>query len=191
MSAAAPGSIPLVIAATQGFGTGSHPSTRGCLVALSVLAKRRRFFHALDLGCGSGVLSFAIARLFGRPVLGLDIDANSVLSARENARANALHPRTRFALADGLAGKAPAQFDLIAANILAGPLARFAHRIARALAPKGMLILSGLLSEQEVCVRTAYQSQGLFLHRRITIEGWTTLILARGSLFSLPSGPRF
>ncbi len=53
------GSFPLIIAATQGFGTGSHPSTRGCLIAIDALAKRGRYSHALDLGCGAGVLAFA------------------------------------------------------------------------------------------------------------------------------------
>lgn len=175
------GSYPLVIAATQGFGTGSHPSTRGCLLAIDALAKRRRIRRALDLGCGSGVLAFAMARTWRQRVLGADIDADSVRCARENAHANNLACLTQFVECsiDHAMLRAASPFDLVVANILAGPLARLARPVAQALAPGGTLILSGLLAEQEAYVRAAYRAQGLALRRRILLEGWATLVLGR------------
>ena len=173
------GALRLQIEAAQAFGTGSHPTTRGCLLALDALAKRRRVKTALDLGTGSGILSFALARLFARPVLGTDIDPVAVTTARENARINGLHTLTRFITADGLDHPAIAArkpYDLILANILAGPLKRLARPIAAALAPGGTVILSGLLASQEAYVRAAYRDQGLFLRSRILIDGWATLV---------------
>jgi ribosomal protein L11 methyltransferase len=147
------------------------------LLALGALAKRRHIARALDLGTGSGILTFALIRLFGRPVLGTDIDPIAVETARENARINGLHPRARFRIADGL--NFGGRYDLIVANILAGPLKRLARPIAQALAPNGTVILSGLLASQEVYVRAAYRAQGLRLVGRRVIDGWTTLILER------------
>jgi ribosomal protein L11 methyltransferase len=176
------GSYPLVVAATQGFGTGSHPSTRGCLLAIDALAKRHRFERALDLGCGAGVLGLAMARAWRKPVLGIDIDAGSVSCARENARVNGLGALACFIHGDGgrhAAMMAVAPFDVIAANILAGPLARLARPIALLLQPGGRLVLSGILAEQEAFVRAAYRAQGLALERRILLDGWATLVLGR------------
>lgn len=176
------GSDPLVIAATQGFGTGSHPSTRGCLLAIDALAKHERVTRALDLGCGTGVLTMAVARVWRKSVLGIDIDVGSIDCARENARVNGLSTLTRFVWGEGTthaAVRARAPFDLIAANILAGPLARMAHRLSRLLARNGALILSGLLAEQEANVRAAYLAQGLVFKSRRVIDGWTTLVLGR------------
>ena len=174
------GSLRLQIEAAQAFGTGSHPTTRGCLLALDALAKRRRIAKALDLGTGSGILAFALARLFPAPVLATDIDPVAVATARENARINLVHRRTRFITADGLhhpALTARLPHDLIIANILAGPLKRLARPIAAALAPGGTLILSGLLARQEPYVRAAYRAQGLRLRSRLVIDGWATLVL--------------
>jgi ribosomal protein L11 methyltransferase len=179
------GALRLQIEAAQAFGTGSHPTTKGCLLALDALAKRRHIARALDLGTGSGILTFALIRLFARPVLGTDIDPIAVETARENARINALHPRARFRVADGLSFGG--RYDLIVANILAGPLKRLARPIAAALAPNGTVILSGLLDSQEVYVRAAYRAQNLRLVGRRVIDGWTTLILEQGS--SRPAPP--
>lgn len=174
------GSLRLQIEAAQAFGTGSHPTTRGCLLALDALAKRRRVAKALDLGTGSGILTFALARLFPAPVLATDIDPLAVTTARENARINHLHRRARFIAADGLhhpllATRQP--YDLVIANILAGPLKRLARPIAAALAPGGTVILSGLLASQEAYVRAAYRAQDLRLRSRLVIDGWATLVL--------------
>jgi len=180
MAKAPGGCLRLQIEAAQAFGTGSHPTTKACLLALDALAKRRRIKNALDLGTGSGILSFALARLFARPVLGTDIDRIAVATAKENARINGLAPRARFIAADGLHHpviKARLPYDLIIANILAGPLKRLARPVTAALAPGGTLILSGLLASQEAYVRAAYRTQGLRLKSRLVIDGWATLVL--------------
>ncbi len=177
-------SIVLQIEASQAFGTGSHATTKGCLLTLDALAKRGRFSRALDLGCGSGILAFAMANLWASSgaqiVRGVDIDPISVATANENARINGLARRVRLVAGDGLGhpeihGGAP--YDLIVANILAGPLVHLARPVAEGLEPGGRLILSGLLADQEAYVRAAYLAHGLRLERRLALDGWTTLTL--------------
>ena len=95
---AAPSSIPIEIDAATAFGTGEHPSTRGCLLALDRLARRRRFRRPLDIGTGSGILAIAAAKRLRRPVVAGDIDPEAVRVARHHARRNGLacrHSRTR------------------------------------------------------------------------------------------------
>jgi ribosomal protein L11 methyltransferase len=176
------GVIGLRIEAALAFGTGHHESTALCLAFLSDLAKRRRFRHPLDLGCGTGVLSIAIARLCKTPVVAADIDPVAVEVARENARANHTLPLVRAVIADGLAHPmlaASAPFDLIVANILAGPLTKLAGAIARALAPGGLLVLSGLLLWQEQLVLDFYRARGLVLRTARRDGPWSALLLER------------
>ncbi len=174
--------LDLMIDAGRAFGTGRHETTRGCLIALDRLARRRRYRRPLDLGSGSGVLALAMARLWHRPVTAADIDPVAVETTRANARANGLGPLVRALRADGLdhpALAAPGAFDLITANILARPLTRLARPLSRALAPGGDLVLSGLLEGQEAMVRQAYRAQGLMLRHRLVQAGWLTLTLGR------------
>lgn len=185
---APPGARRLQIEAGQAFGTGSHPTTRGVLLLLDRLARARRLRRALDLGSGSGILTFALARLAPVPAQGVDIDPIAVATAQANARANALHPRVRFAVSDGLrhpAVRTGEPYDLILANILAGPLVKLALPVRRALADNGAVILSGLLADQVPLVRAAYATVGLRLVRTLTLEGWASLLLSpRPTLFS-------
>ena len=176
------GGIKLRIDAAQAFGTGSHPTTKGCLLALDALAKKGHFVRPLDLGTGSGILSFAMAKLWHVPVLGTDIDPVAVETAGGYARMNEVQCLVRLITADcfhdrEIRRRAP--YDLIVANILAGPLVRLARPIARHLLPGGIVVLSGLLAHQEVYVRTAYRQHGLHLVSRRVIDGWATLTLTR------------
>lgn len=176
------GAITLTLDAGAAFGTGEHATTHGCLLALDRLAKQRTFQRPLDLGCGSGILALAMAATWRRPVLAADIDPQSVRVARENAATNGLGVWVRFRCADGVADRvlqANGPYDLIAANILAGPLVALSHRLSRCLAPRGVLVLSGLLGHQENAVRNAYRRQGLALQDRIAQDGWHTLVMAR------------
>ena len=175
-----PNAVALRIEAGAAFGTGHHGTTRGCLVALDRLLKRRRVPSVLDVGTGTGVLAIAAARTGARAVLGADIDPDSVRIAAENAALN--RARARFVLADGLAHPAiaaAAPFDLVFANILARPLVRLAPAITAALAPGGVAVLSGLLRGQERLVRAAYVARGMRLERRLHEDAWATLILRR------------
>jgi ribosomal protein L11 methyltransferase len=169
---------PILVDATTAFGTGEHPTTRGCLAAL----RHRRPRRVLDMGTGTGLLAIAAARAGARRVLAADIDAGSVRVARLNLERNGVAARVRAIESDGyrdrrIAGAAP--FDLVFANILARPLARMAPDLARVLAPGGAAILSGLLARQEAFVLAAHRAQGLVLKRRIAVEGWHTLVLRK------------
>jgi len=175
-----PNDLAIEIEAGQAFGTGHHGTTAGCLAAIDRLAKTRAIRNALDVGTGSGVLAIAIAKRCKVPVVASDIDPVAVRIADENARLNGVHPLVRTLCATGIAGSAfarPGGFDLIVANILAGPLVRLAPSIRRRLAPGGTVILSGLLAHQRNRVAAAYRTQGLRLVRADTGDGWMTLTL--------------
>jgi ribosomal protein L11 methyltransferase len=174
--------IGIEIEAALAFGTGHHGTTRGCLLALDDLAKRRRARHVLDLGTGSGVLAIAAAKRFRRRVIAGDIDPVAVEAARSNGRLNGAGPMTIFVRAAGTKARviaAHAPYDLIFANILLGPLLRLAVPIRRLSAPRARVVLSGLLPRDANAVLAIYRAQGLVLERRITLDGWVTLLLER------------
>jgi ribosomal protein L11 methyltransferase len=177
-----PGAIALEIDAATAFGTGEHPSTAGVLLALDRLARRRRFRRPLDIGTGTGVLAIAAAKLLHRPVLASDIDAAAVRVAAHHLRRNGLRGRVRVIRAAGYRARVVRRerYDLILSNILARPLSLMAHDLARALAPGGVAVLSGLLRRQEPIVLAAHRMQHLAMDRRIALAGWSTLILRRG-----------
>jgi ribosomal protein L11 methyltransferase len=153
-----------------------------CLALLSELAKCRSFANVLDLGCGTGLLAIGAARLWSRKVRACDIDPIAVEVARETAAANGVKPLVAAVVADGLVNPllaAGAPYDLVLANILAGPLTRLAPQIAPGLTPGGMLVLSGLLRWQENLVLAFYRPHGLVL-RKIRRDGpWSALLLER------------
>lgn len=176
--------IGLEIEAAMAFGTGHHPTTLGCLLALDGLAQRGwRGGVVFDVGCGTGVLALGAARLWPKArVVAGDIDPTSVAATRTNARAN----RAPGVLAVEAAGLSHPVFrrmgpaDLIFANILAGPLKRLAPSIAGALAPGGRAVLSGILTRQAAGVVAVARGHGLWVERRLTLGEWTTLLLRRG-----------
>lgn len=177
-----PNKIGLKIEASYAFGTGHHGTTRGCLLALEHLVKRRSFDNALDLGCGTGVLGMAFARLLRRPVVATDIDPLATLKSVENAHINRAGPNMRIETANGFRSKLIADnapYDLIFANILAGPLMRLMPGIWRNTAPGGNVILSGILDEQALGICSIARSFGFKVLRRSALEGWITLILQR------------
>ena len=177
------GVIPMKIEAGLAFGTGHHETTALCLGVLSDLAKRRSFRNVLDLGCGTGLLAIGATRLWHKKVLASDIDPVAVEVTEENARGNGVAPLVRAVVADGLtnptlAGAAP--YDLIIANILAGPLTRLAPQIVTALAPGAMLVLSGLLHNQENMILSFYHRLRFVSRHR---DGpWSALVLQRPRL---------
>ena len=177
-----PAVLPIRIEAGLAFGTGHHETTSLCLCVLSELAKRRRFARVLDLGCGTGLLAIGAAKLWRRRVLATDIDSQAVAVTRANALANGVGPLVRAAAADGLthpAIAASAPFDLIVANILAGPLTHLAPSVARALAGGGTLVLSGLLRWQENLVASFYRPHGLILRQTRRDGPWSALVLEK------------
>lgn len=178
-----PGQIGIEIEAGPAFGTGHHGTTRGCLIAFSqMLDAGAAPKTILDLGCGTAVLAIAAAKaLPDAEILASDIDPEAVAESGENCRKNAT-PEIDCFVAEGLdhpklAGR---QFELIFANILAVALIELADDIAKALAPGGKVILSGLLTEQEAKVRAAYEGAGLTVLRQPPLENWETLVATKG-----------
>ncbi len=174
------GVIPIRIEAGLAFGTGHHETTTLCLEAITLIGRTRRPSRILDLGCGTGVLAIAAAKLWRRRVLASDIDPVAVQVARDNARMNNEGPLVRAFVADGMTGPAIQQgapYDLIVANILARPLQQLAPALCAVLARGGAVILSGLLRDQEHQVGDRYRAQGL-VHRKALRKGpWSALIL--------------
>ncbi|WP_026606596.1 50S ribosomal protein L11 methyltransferase [Methylocapsa acidiphila] len=172
--------VPIEIEAALAFGTGHHGSTRGCLLMLDRVARRRNPRAILDLGTGSGVLAIAAAKLFRRRIEAGDIDPISVAAAASNARRNGVGAFIRPARARGAdhnALRQGAPYDLIFANILAKPLRDLAPAVASLSAPRADIILSGLLARDVPGVIAAYRAQGVAFMRRLDIEGWATLLM--------------
>jgi ribosomal protein L11 methyltransferase len=176
--------IGIEIEAATAFGTGHHGTTKGCLLALDGLVRRRQPRHVLDLGTGSGVLAIAAAKLLRVPVLATDIDPSAVRAAGDNARSNGVGTLVETVAAAGLHAPqigARAPFDLVLANILLAPLQRMAAPIARSLWPNARVVLSGLLATQAGAAIAAYRSQGMMLERRIALDEWVTLVMVAAS----------
>ena len=176
--------IPLVLDPGMAFGTGKHETTRACLEYIDELATAQPSNHLttqppnsfLDMGCGSGILSIAAAKLGFSPVAGFDIDEDAVNASRENAALNGV---TAVVVADavgvGVAPFAPA--DFVVANILGPLLIAFADEIAGYA--KKTLIVSGILEELYPEVLAAFKLRGFHEVSRKTIGEWTTGHLSR------------
>jgi ribosomal protein L11 methyltransferase len=174
------GVVPIKIEAGLAFGTGHHETTALCLEVLSELARERSFRNVLDLGTGTGLLAIGAAKLWKRQVLASDIDPVAVEVTRENAVANGTGPLVRAVVADGLASPVlsrGAPYDLLIANILAGPLTQLAPSIIRSLQPGAVLLLSGLLNNQEKLVTSFYRSLRYVEARRM--GPWSALVLEK------------
>jgi ribosomal protein L11 methyltransferase len=174
------GRVAIRLDASLAFGSGTHASTQGVLVALDALARRRRFRRILDLGTGSGILAIAAAKLWPARVVATDIDPASVRMTRENAAANGVAARIAAYGGSGLSAvpRGP-RYDLVLANIQVRPLAGMAPAIRRRIAPGACVILSGLLRADESEALAAYRAQGLRLVARYPLGDWVTLALER------------
>jgi ribosomal protein L11 methyltransferase len=177
-----PNDIGIEIEAALAFGTGHHGTTRGCLLALADLAKRRSFCRVLDIGTGTGVLAIAAARLLRTRVVAGDVDPLAVRAARANARLNQTASMIAVTRAAGVSTRfitSKAPYDLIFANILLGPLTRFAVSLRKLAARGTHIVLSGLLPNHANAVIAIYRTQGLALEQRILLDGWVTLVMRR------------
>lgn len=172
--------IPLKIDASTAFGTGNHGTTEGCLQALQDLkAKGLQPQNPLDLGTGTGILAMGISRLFDVPVLATDVDPEAIEKTIFNAKENDLETQIRPLVAEGFQNtifqeKKP--FDLIVANILAGPLVEMAFDVKNCLSKGGHLILSGILLSQVPMILEAYEDTRLKLIHKREIGDWATLL---------------
>jgi ribosomal protein L11 methyltransferase len=180
--AAAPGEVVLALDPGMAFGTGLHPTTRLCLAGLERLADAGHVAGArvLDVGCGSGILAIAAARLGARSVLGVDTDPLAVEVTAANAR------RNRVArIVDARPGSLPAAegpFDVVLANLIASLLVRLAAQLYAAVRPGtgaqgtgGRLLAGGIFIDREAEVRRALAAAGFRLVAREDEGDWVTL----------------
>ncbi|WP_339862070.1 50S ribosomal protein L11 methyltransferase [Paremcibacter congregatus] len=186
--------ISLLVEAGQAFGTGQHETTHGCLLAIGELSETLTGENAprtaLDLGCGSGLLALAMAKVWPITITASDIDPIATETTLMNAAANQVPVVALDAGTPGLAaltsdgfdqtdlGRA-GPYDVIVANILAKPLQDMAADVVANLSPTGSLVLSGMLATQEDAVCAAYAEQGMILIKRYPRGEWHSLLLRR------------
>lgn len=175
------GTIPLALDAGTAFGSGEHASTEGCLRLMARLEHTERFSNILDMGCGSGILSLAAAKMWRSSIVASDIDDEAARVCERNAENNGVGRYIRATCATGYGSRlvrGGRPYDLILCNILARPLMAMAGNLNQHLVSgSGFAILSGLLERDGNRVLAAHRSYGLRLVRRITIRGWQTLLL--------------
>ena len=179
------GSLPLLVEAAQAFGSGTHPTTQTCLLALADQRKTKiRPRRILDMGCGSAILAMAAQRLFpAADIFAVDNDPVSVRTAIENRRKNQISPANmRAVVSEGFAARTVSRngpYDIILANILAGPLRRMAADLTSNLAPRGKLVLSGLLGSQARQIIGDYQARQMVLAQRRDQGDWCCLVFTK------------
>ncbi|SFV30481.1 ribosomal protein L11 methyltransferase [Devosia crocina] len=176
------GLTPIKIDAAQAFGTGHHETTTGCLEAIEMLLNHTTPKAMIDIGTGTGVLAIALAKRVGGKVLATDIDPVAVTTTIENAQENGVGENIDVVEATGLDHAeitARAPYDLIVANILAGPLTELAPGMGGIAQSGGTAILSGILNTQANGVIAAYEAAGFRLAEHLVRKDWSTLVLQR------------
>jgi ribosomal protein L11 methyltransferase len=184
-----PGAVDFAIPASQAFGTGHHATTAGCLAMLAAMKARGLVVRNLaDIGTGTGLLAFAALALWPRALAtASDIDPVCAGVVEENARLNGVPMnagagQVTMVVADGMDDpllQARGPYDLLIANILAGPLVELAADFGSTVAPGGSLLLAGLLEMQERAVRRACTRAGFRLAARMVNGDWSILWLRK------------
>jgi ribosomal protein L11 methyltransferase len=181
--------IPFQIEASRAFGTGGHETTSGCLAMLDSMKRQgMRFDHIVDIGTGTGLLAFAARHLWPRAYLtASDIDPVSIDVTTDNSTINTVPlglsiGQLALCVAQGtdhelIQRRAP--YDLVVANILAGPLIELAPSFAAIAVEGGSLMLAGLLNTQTEAVLRAYRAQGFMLRQRTDTGDWPCLWLVK------------
>lgn len=173
------GRIPIWIEAGPAFGTGHHGTTKGCLEALSDVAKKRKLGKVLDIGTGSAVLAIAAMKSGASLAVASDIDAESIRIAKINAENNKIGRNLHLLVATGANNtfiRNQGKYDTVMANILARPLVSLSSDITKLTKDGGYIILSGLLNHQEPQVKAAFSNRGLALVDRRRLGAWSTLV---------------
>ena len=174
-----PGDIVIDIDPGMSFGTGLHPTTRSCLRLLDELAADGGLGSVLDLGCGSGILAIAAAKLGAPSVAALDFDPDAVGVARENLAANGVSKTVATVARGDVLRDALPTARVVVANILASVLVDAAPRIAASVEPGGALILSGILETQFADVEAAYRACGFTCEHSVVDAEWKSGVFRR------------
>ena len=169
-----PGEVAITLDPGMAFGTGLHPTTRGCLHLLQEVSPMPA--GVLDVGCGSGVLALAALRLGAERAVGVDTDPLAVAATRENAERNGL--ADRVTVNEGtLPASAEGRHELVLANLVAAVLIELAPRLAAHLAPGGVLLASGIIEPRATEVIAALRAAGLSVTARRDDGEWVSLRL--------------
>ena len=179
---ASAGDVVITIVPSMGFGTGHHASTRLCLASMQALDLENR--SVLDVGTGSGVLAIAAWRLGAARVVGIDVDADALASARENVELNGAEAAVQLAAFD--LAQAPSAFDvgfdLVVANLTGAVIARHSRELLSLVAPRGSLIVSGIQVDEEPAVRRALEEDAAAtVSKRIDEDHWVAMHVVRGA----------
>jgi ribosomal protein L11 methyltransferase len=174
-----PGETVVALDPGMAFGTGLHPTTRLCLALVESLADRGQMEggRVLDVGCGSGILGIAAAKLGASAVVALDPDPIAIEATIANARRNRLARRISAWQGTLPTGQGP--FDVVLANLIASLLVELAPQLRDELAPGGTLVASGIFVDREAEVRDAFASVGLTVASHSTEGDWVALETSR------------
>ena len=169
--------IPILMDPGMAFGTGTHPTTQLCLALIEAHLKPDE--AVLDLGCGSGILAIAAAKLGAKSVLAVDIDDDSIRATKENAKINGVADKIETILGSlSNLHSPPSTYQLTVANIIAPVIIRLLgpeEGLAQTLAPNGTLIVSGILAEQTGDVTAALNRAGLTVIDQRQIGDWVAM----------------
>jgi len=174
--------IPIIIYPEMAFGTGHHPTTRLCLLAIQTLFKEGKLQkgnYFLDVGTGSGILGIG-ASLLGMRGIGLDIDPLISGNCKKNIRLNKVDKNFSLYIGGIDALKKGINFDLIMANLLLEPLVDLKEKLYMHLTPRGILIVSGILIEQELKLITNYQDLFSNPFKILREKEWSAIIWIKG-----------
>lgn len=164
------------------FGTGTHATTSLCLGILDECVVDG--ITVLDIGCGSGILAIASVLLGAESALGVDIDAQSVKTAKENAEINNLSDKTEFIVGD-LADKVTGKYDVVCANIVADVIIKLLPDVGNFMKEDGILIISGIIDIRKDDILKAIEQNGFYIECEAYRDNWCAFVLkSKGEIYA-------